>query len=50
MTKHDLGLPSGIQDSTYQQNREERMKLELLLLKDFIKIIRSEIKAIEKEN
>jgi hypothetical protein len=31
MTKHDLGLPSGIQDSTYQQNREkeiERLKIE----------------------
>jgi hypothetical protein len=42
MTKHDLGLPSGIKDSTYQQNREK----EIIRLKAENEMIRQENKKI----
>jgi hypothetical protein len=34
MTKTDLGLTSGIQDSTHQQNRENELIEEILRLKN----------------
>jgi len=49
MTKPDLGMPSEIQDLTYQQNREKKLKQELLLLRSQLKDMRSKNEEIKKE-
>lgn len=46
MTKADLGLPSGDQIATYQQNREN----ELAQLRDELKDLKNQIEQLTKEN
>jgi hypothetical protein len=49
MTKQDLGLPSDSKAITYQQNREEQLKKELLKLRNQLKIIRNKNRKMKKE-